>query len=199
MLVEILTFSFMKMRLKVSSAKWHPFCLGLNELTHSGLGPDILQPSLAVTRILTHCGLVAPYSDMKLAQVMAYYLMAPSYYLNQYQFIINRVLCHSPEGNSSGNYHESNHYNAFENYTSKIKHLTSPGNTEWTSVSAAFIWKLSYDWLEALWQRQIVVVTQVPGDIDYRNVIRSILIQLITCWLFCHYIVEPFRYKHRRN
>ena len=30
MLVEILTFSFMKMRLKVSSAKWRPFCLGLN-------------------------------------------------------------------------------------------------------------------------------------------------------------------------
>ena len=33
MLIEILTFSFMKMRLKVSSAKWRPFCLGLNVLT----------------------------------------------------------------------------------------------------------------------------------------------------------------------
>ena len=33
MLIAILTFSFMKMRLKVSSAKWHPFCLGLNVLT----------------------------------------------------------------------------------------------------------------------------------------------------------------------
>ena len=30
MLIEILTFSFVKMRLKVSSAKWRPFCLGLN-------------------------------------------------------------------------------------------------------------------------------------------------------------------------
>ena len=29
-LIEILTFSFTKMRLKVSSAKWRPFCLGLN-------------------------------------------------------------------------------------------------------------------------------------------------------------------------
>ena len=29
-LIEILTFSFKKMRLKVSSAKWRPFCLGLN-------------------------------------------------------------------------------------------------------------------------------------------------------------------------
>ena len=31
--VEILIFSFKKMRLKVSSAKRRPFCLGLNELT----------------------------------------------------------------------------------------------------------------------------------------------------------------------
>ena len=28
--IEILTFSFQKMRLKVSSAKWRPFCLNLN-------------------------------------------------------------------------------------------------------------------------------------------------------------------------
>ena len=35
-LIEILTFSFKKMRLKVSSAKWCPFCLGLNVLTHRG-------------------------------------------------------------------------------------------------------------------------------------------------------------------
>ena len=33
--IEILTFSFTKMRLKVSSAKWRPFCLGLNVLTMS--------------------------------------------------------------------------------------------------------------------------------------------------------------------
>ena len=33
-LIEILTFSFKKMRLKVSSAKWRPFCLGLNVLPH---------------------------------------------------------------------------------------------------------------------------------------------------------------------
>ena len=36
-LIEILTFSFTKMSLKVSSAKWRPFCLGLNVLTHWGL------------------------------------------------------------------------------------------------------------------------------------------------------------------
>ena len=33
-LIEILTFSFKKMRLKVSSVKRRPFCLGLNELSH---------------------------------------------------------------------------------------------------------------------------------------------------------------------
>ena len=33
-LIEIYTFSFKKMHLKMSSAKWRPFCLGLNELTH---------------------------------------------------------------------------------------------------------------------------------------------------------------------
>ena len=31
-LIEILTFSFKKMQLKMSSVKWRPFCLGLNVL-----------------------------------------------------------------------------------------------------------------------------------------------------------------------
>ena len=35
-LIAILTFSFKKMRLKVASAKWRPFCLGLNELPDQG-------------------------------------------------------------------------------------------------------------------------------------------------------------------
>ena len=33
-LIAILIFSFKKMRLKVSSAKWRPFCLGLNVLIY---------------------------------------------------------------------------------------------------------------------------------------------------------------------
>ena len=47
-LIEILTFSFKKMRLKVSSAKWRPFCLGLNELDVGSLddGVHILSPYL---------------------------------------------------------------------------------------------------------------------------------------------------------
>ena len=37
-LIEILTFSFKEMRLKVSSAKWWPFCLGLSELMQLSCG-----------------------------------------------------------------------------------------------------------------------------------------------------------------
>ena len=33
-LIGIQTFPFKKMHLKMSSAKWRPFCLGLNELIH---------------------------------------------------------------------------------------------------------------------------------------------------------------------
>ena len=40
-LIEIITFSFKKMRLKVSSAKWRPFCLGLNMLK---LSSALCQP-----------------------------------------------------------------------------------------------------------------------------------------------------------
>ena len=36
-LIEIRKFSFNKMHLKMSSAKWHLFRLGLNELTHPNL------------------------------------------------------------------------------------------------------------------------------------------------------------------
>ena len=34
-LIRIQTFSFKKMHLKMSSAKWRPFCLGLNVITHT--------------------------------------------------------------------------------------------------------------------------------------------------------------------
>ena len=41
-LIAILTFSFKKIHLNMSSAKWRPFCLGLNVLTHCGLS-DIMS------------------------------------------------------------------------------------------------------------------------------------------------------------
>ena len=36
-LIGIKAFSFRKMHLKISSAKWRPFCLGLNELMTTGI------------------------------------------------------------------------------------------------------------------------------------------------------------------
>ena len=46
-LFEILTFSFKKMQFKMSSAKWRPFCLGLNGLkSHRNLWSIITYPCL---------------------------------------------------------------------------------------------------------------------------------------------------------
>ena len=61
MLIEILTFSFMKMRLKVSSEKWRPFCLRLNVLnklkvdvhTHAG-NNSTRRPKLASSKKQEH-------------------------------------------------------------------------------------------------------------------------------------------------
>ena len=40
-LIGIHTLSFKKIHLKMSSAKWRPFCLGLNVLTHLRLVPHV--------------------------------------------------------------------------------------------------------------------------------------------------------------
>ena len=50
---EILTFSFKKMRLKVSSAKWQPFCVGLNVFTAHSV-PDKCKMNAACSS--THSG-----------------------------------------------------------------------------------------------------------------------------------------------
>ena len=73
-LIKILIFPFKKMRLKVS-AKWWPFCLGLN--------------------VLTHCALERPHGISKKGQhYLRYWLVAcsaPSHYLNQCWHIVNRT------------------------------------------------------------------------------------------------------------
>ena len=55
MLIEIIAFSFMKMRLKVSSAEWRPFCLGLNVLILSWVNimRYRMQPATRGLRIRT--------------------------------------------------------------------------------------------------------------------------------------------------
>ena len=55
-LIEILTFLFTKMRLKVLSAKWRPFCLGLNVLIYQywgGNNPMIMNGSVVFVYIIT--------------------------------------------------------------------------------------------------------------------------------------------------
>ena len=48
---EILTFSFTKMSLKVSSTKWRLFCLGLNVLTQLGLTLFSGSPPVVIREI----------------------------------------------------------------------------------------------------------------------------------------------------
>ena len=44
-LIEIHIFLFKKMRLKVSSPKWRPFCFGLNVLRHPSCYPILIIPA----------------------------------------------------------------------------------------------------------------------------------------------------------
>ena len=47
LIIEIHTFSFKKMQLKMSSGKWRPFCLGLNVFWRSlGLWSDVIEATL---------------------------------------------------------------------------------------------------------------------------------------------------------
>ena len=55
-LIEIRSFSFKKMHLKMSSAKWRLFRLGLNELTVAVIGMEG-----TVTHVRFHCPLLKPY------------------------------------------------------------------------------------------------------------------------------------------
>ena len=62
-LIEILTFSFKNMRFKMSSAKWWPFCLGLNVLSRwqfdwmkAGRALPIIPQIYAVSSLIGHLG-----------------------------------------------------------------------------------------------------------------------------------------------
>ena len=64
-------------------------------------------------------------SGSMLGKVMVWHHQATSHYLIQYWIIICRALCLSPKDNGTGNANEGNHNNAFENYTSGIKDISS--------------------------------------------------------------------------
>ena len=59
-LIAILIFSFKKMRLKVSSAKWQPFCLGHNVLTLNVRGPSYLGLTRSISWLLMPWLLTSP-------------------------------------------------------------------------------------------------------------------------------------------
>ena len=104
-LIEIYTFLFKKMHLKMSSGKWRPSCHDLNVLRDPNLviivaadvpAPNDARPLAAEVMttelpmfssswLLTHCGLVTTYgnrSGSTSAQALACCLTAPSHYLN---------------------------------------------------------------------------------------------------------------------
>ena len=59
-LIEIHTFSFKKMHLKMSSGKWRPFCLGLNVLTLNMRGPSYLGLTRSISWLLMPWLLTSP-------------------------------------------------------------------------------------------------------------------------------------------
>ena len=58
-LIEIDTFSFKKMHLKLSSVTWQPFCFGLNVLISVSNSPTISIPGIMVIYVAIHNDLVA--------------------------------------------------------------------------------------------------------------------------------------------
>ena len=76
-------------------------------------------------------------SGWTLAQVLACCLTAPSHYLKPCWLITRRVLWYLPKGSSTGNAHESNHNNVFENYTLKIKAMSPRG--QWVKCKYIFV------------------------------------------------------------
>ena len=87
---------------------------------------------------LTHCGLVTPYGDINLAQVIACCLTAPSHYLNQCWLIISKDLWHSSEGNFTEDISAINHCNWLEQYSSKIS-LKSP-RPQWVKTPEIYMY-----------------------------------------------------------
>ena len=100
----IQTFSLMKIHLPILSAKWWPFCSGLNVF-------NSLCPNNA---IWWH------RSSSTVAQVMACCLMPPSHYLNPcWLIIIRQVLWHSSKSNFTSA-QTAILYDKFENYALEI-------------------------------------------------------------------------------
>ena len=81
-LIEILTFSFTKVRLKVSSAKWRPFCLGLNVLNLK-----ICSNSSARAQIKINL-------DCIKSKIYSFKAGASFPYTNATHYVVSHFICH---------------------------------------------------------------------------------------------------------
>ena len=70
-LIEIQTFSFTKMHLKMSSAKWRPFCLGLNVLTGCSWRHTIACFENFVGIYFTRCELICKLSYWPILRILS--------------------------------------------------------------------------------------------------------------------------------
>ena len=114
-LIEILTFSFKKMRLTVSSAKRRPFCVGL--------------------KVLTRYGLVTLYRDLDLSQhQFRLWLDAwrhPAITWTNVDFkLVRLVLWHALESNFTASAQATLLYDEFENHNS-LKLLRLVAGRQW--------------------------------------------------------------------
>ena len=80
-------------------AWWHQ-AITWTSVNLSSMRSCVIQLSAILQEIpgdneLTHCGLVTPYGDRDLDQVMAWCREAPSHYLNKWWLIISEVQWHS--------------------------------------------------------------------------------------------------------
>ena len=86
-------------------------------------------------------------SGSTLAQVMAFCLTAPSHYLNQCWLIISKIKLHSSDSNFTSDNSAINHWNKFEDHSSKIS-VKSPRG-QWVKMIITFPWgewvKIWYD------------------------------------------------------
>ena len=74
-LIEIYTFSFRKMHLKMSSGKWRPFCLGLNVLTLEEMW-YILRSHWPLKQIVNHLKITNSNNDCWMLRTSAATMIA---------------------------------------------------------------------------------------------------------------------------
>ena len=79
----------------------------------------ILFQPLCVNSLAPNDTIWQSWTLSTLFQVIAWCLMAPSYYLNQHWLVVNGILWHLSETNLTANSQDINSWNEFENHTCK--------------------------------------------------------------------------------